>query len=237
MIIPVTPEQARRLLSVKNWPPQLEHWPPRDKSAWRPGMLLQGLIEAVMTLPRPDGSPRRGEPYLAMYIRRLSDRRLVMWHGYRTADQDVASMHPAPGLLFTAFYRGERDNGFEDFKFLVTPYDPPAQQQARADTGEAPSAPPARAPEEGATSPAPSSGSTQPTDAPPGPDRVTSPALARAYIRGQSEQFQTTFRRLSQEARDSGELAGWSELEGYQVLITRTHKHVTREQMSGGAAA
>jgi hypothetical protein len=123
------PDQAVRLLSVTDWPPRLEHWPPKDKRTWRPGMTLVGRIEATMTLPRPDGSKKRGEPYLALYVRRETDQRLVMFHGWHTAAEDLDGMHPAPGLLFAAVYRGEQDNGFEDFKFLVTPYDPPGEQQ------------------------------------------------------------------------------------------------------------
>lgn len=128
------PSEARELLSG-DWPPRdVEHWPPRDKSRWRAGMTLQGVIEAVMTLPRPDGSKHRGEPYPALYVRPLGGRRLVMWHGWHTAAEDVGPMHPAPGLLFTAVYRGEQDSGFEDFKYLVTPYDPEPQ----ADRGPTP---------------------------------------------------------------------------------------------------
>ncbi|HEV8653300.1 MAG TPA: hypothetical protein VG276_28875 [Actinomycetes bacterium] len=125
-------EQAIALLSG-DWPPKIdEHWPPKDKARWRRGMHLQGLIEAVLHPPRPDGSKHRGEPYLALYVRRLVDGRLVMWHGWHTAAEDVPAMQPAPGLLFTAVYRGQGANDFEDFKYLVTPYDPPES------TGSAP---------------------------------------------------------------------------------------------------
>lgn len=143
------------MLSVEEWPPKLEHWPPRDKDRWRPGMSLVGRIETVMTLPRPDGSKKRGEPYLAMYVRRL-DGRLVMWHGWHTAAEDVPLMHPAPGLLFAAYYRGERDNGFEDFKYIVAPYDPPAtSSQTRQETGQAERRRSTQAPETGECSPSP----------------------------------------------------------------------------------
>lgn len=131
------PGQAVALLSGEWPPPNVEHWPPRDKSRWKPGMQLQGFIEAVMTLPRPDGSKHRGEPYLALYIRRLTDGQLVMWHGWHTAAEDVPPMQPRPGLLFTGVYRGEEDSGFENFKYLVTPYDP-AQDGASADGATGP---------------------------------------------------------------------------------------------------
>jgi hypothetical protein len=125
----MTPDQAVTLLSG-DWPPRVEHWPPKDKNAWKPGMRLVGRIEAVLTLPRPEGSKKRGEPYTALYVRREGDGRLIMWHGWHTAAEDVDSMHPAPGLLFTCVYRGEEDNGFENFKYLVTPYDAPAERPA-----------------------------------------------------------------------------------------------------------
>jgi hypothetical protein len=219
----MTPEQAVRLLSVEEWPPRLEHWPPKDKQTWRKGMTLVGLIEAVMTLPRPDGSKKRGEPYLAMYVRREGDQHLVMWHGWHTASEDVPPMQPRPGLLFAAVYRGERDNGFEDFKFLVTPYDPPGErQQTRTDAGQA-QPPAARAPEGGDTPTSPPSGSTTPAVP---ESAIRTVRIARSIVKGKPADWQELFRRLSAEARDAGELDGKSELDGFKLLIGRTEKRV-----------
>lgn len=235
----MTPDQAVRLLSVTDWPPRLEHWPPKDKSTWQPGMMLVGRIEATMTLPRPDGSKKRGEPYLALYVRRESDQRLVMFHGWHTAAEDLDGMRPAPGLLFAAVYRGQGTNDFEDFKYLVTPYDPPgSQQQARADTGQASTAtPPARAPEGGATStsPTPPSGTTQPADVPPGFDRVTSKALAKAFVHGQSAAWREAYQQTARQWRDSGrlaELVGPDGIETERALILETHRRVSQAEES-----
>jgi hypothetical protein len=162
----VTPDQAIALLSVKDWPPPLEHWPPRDKSQWHPGMALVGRIEAVMTLPRPDGSKKRGEPYTALYVRREADQRIVMFHGWHTAASDLDGMHLGLGLLFACVYRGERDNGFEDFKYIVAPFDEPdpAAQQARQAGGRPTEAPPRQAPEgEAGATASPSGSNEQPT--------------------------------------------------------------------------
>jgi hypothetical protein len=160
----VTPDQAIKLLSVKEWPPKLEHWPPRDKDRWQPGMSLVGRIETVMTLPRPEGSKHRGEPYTALYVRREGDERLVMFHGWHTAAEDLDGMHPAPGLLFAAYYRGQGGaNGFENFKYIVAPYDapPPAAQQTRQAGGRPTEAPPRQAPEAGEGEASPASGSNE----------------------------------------------------------------------------
>ena len=225
------PDQAVRLLSVTDWPPKLEHWPPKDKGTWRPGMMLVGRIEATLTLPRPDGSKKRGEPYLALYVRRESDQRLVMFHGWHTAAEDLDGMHPAPGLLLAAVYRGQGTNDFEDFKYLVTPYDPPVEQQEqqdRRDDGQPAEASPARAPESGATSPTPLSGSTQPTGAPAGFDRVTSKALAKAFVNGQSTAWQEVYQQVTREWRDSGRLAdAVTDPVGVdRDLILETHRRV-----------
>jgi hypothetical protein len=126
----MTPDQAVTLLSG-DWPPRVQHWPPKDGDL-REGASLVGRIEAVMTLPRPDGSKHRGEPYTALYIRREGDGRLIMWHGWHTAAEDLDGMHPRPGLLFACVYRGQRDDGFKFFRFLITPYDEPAERQAAA---------------------------------------------------------------------------------------------------------
>jgi hypothetical protein len=215
----VTPDQAIALLSVEEWPPKLEHWPPRDKDRWRPGMSLVSRIETVMTLPRPDGSKKRGEPYLAMYVRRVGDGRLVMWHGWHTAAEDVPPMHPAPGLLFAAYYRGERDNGFEDFKYIVAPFDPPAAaanggHQTRQADGRPAEAPPSQAPEGGARTPSPPSGSNQ---------RPTTIAGARAYVQAQPHQWRERFQRILGDARILGEMGERLSLEEIQTLIARTH--------------
>jgi hypothetical protein len=231
----MTPDQAVRLLSVTDWPPKLEHWPPRDKRTWRPGMLLVGRIEATMTLPRPDGSKKRGEPYLALYVRRSSDQRLVMFHGWHTAAEDLDGMRPAPGLLFACVYRGERDNGFEDFKYLVAPYDAPAEEQhtPRSDNGSA-TEPPNRAPEEGATSPAPSSGST----IPPVPvETIRTVKMAQAVIKGRPTGWQVLFQRITAELDASGELAGSPELDVYKAAIARTDERYRQGQANGGEAA
>jgi hypothetical protein len=215
----VTPDQAIALLSVKEWPPQLEHWPPRDKSRWKPGMFLQGIIEAVMTLPRPDGSKKRGDPYPAMYVRRLDTGRLVMFHGWHTAAEDIPAMQPAPTLLFTGFYRGERDNGYEDFKYLVTPYDAPAQaQQTRQAGGRPMQAPPSPAPETGepSTSPSPVSGSN--LDLP----SIANTDQAKAYVRAQGGVWQIEFQYQADTAKKNGSLAGLSSLQMWLELITRT---------------
>jgi hypothetical protein len=157
----MTPDQAIALLSVKDWPPQLEHWPPKDKARWKPGMHLVGRIETVLTLPRPEGSKKRGDPYTALYVRREGDQRLVMFHGWHTAAADLDGMHPAPGLLFAAYYRGEEASGFENFKFIVAPFDEPqpAAQQTRQAGGRPTEAPPRQAPEGEEPSPSSPSGS------------------------------------------------------------------------------
>jgi hypothetical protein len=224
------PDQAVRLLSVTDWPPKLEHWPPKDKRTWRLGMMLVGRIEATMTLPRPDGSKKRGEPYLALYVRRESDQRLVMFHGWHTAAEDLDGMRPAPGLLFAAVYRGQGTNDFEDFKYLVTPYDPPIehQQAPRSDNGRT-AEPPSRAPEGGATSPAPSSGST----IPPVPvESIRTVKMARAIIKGQSAGWQALFQTVIAEGGFRG-----SELEVYKAAIVRTDERYRQGQTQGGEAA
>jgi hypothetical protein len=212
----VTPDQAVALLSVKEWPPQLEHWPPRDKSRWQPGMSLVGRIEAVMTLPRPEGSKQRGEPYTALYVRRSSDQRLVMFHGWHTAAADLDGMHLAPGLLFAAVYRGRRDSDFEDFKYLVTPYDPPQAQQARQAGGRPTQAPPSPAPEAGESSPSPASGSN--LNLPP----IANADQAKAYVRAQDAGWRHEFRCQSADAKETGSLAGLSSLQMWLELIRRT---------------
>jgi hypothetical protein len=124
----MTPETLAGLL--RDWPPKTEHWPPRDKSTWRPGMTLLGMIEAVQTLPRPEGSNHRGEPYTALIVRRWPDGKLVTFHGWHTTTlTDLPNARPAPGLLFGCVYRGQGKAGaneFEDFKLLVTWADAPA---------------------------------------------------------------------------------------------------------------
>jgi hypothetical protein len=218
----VTPEQAVRLLSVEEWPPKLEHWPPRDKSRWHQGMSLVGRIEAVMTLPRPDGSKKRGEPYTALYVRRFSDQRLVMFHGWHTAAEDLDGMHPAPGLLFACVYRGERDNGFEDFKYLVCPYDaPPARQQTRQAGGRPTEAPPSPAPETGEASPSPVSGSNR---------RPTTIAGARTYVQAQPAPWRERFTQILGDARASGKVGDRLSLEQIQGLIAETHAAMARDE-------
>jgi hypothetical protein len=226
----MTPDQAITLLSVKDWPPQLEHWPPKDKDQWKPGMSLVGRIESVMTLPRPDGSPRAGEPYTALYVRREGDRRLVMFHGWHTAAEDLDGMHPAPGLLFAAYYRGSKPkaggkgNAFEDFKYLVTPYDPqPAAQQARQAGGRPAEAPPRQAPEGevgASASPSGSNGRTEDfgIELPP----ITNTDGAKAYIKGQRPGWQRDFQRLADAAKEDGSLADLTALQKWVALITRT---------------
>jgi hypothetical protein len=217
----VTPEQAIKLLSVRDWPPKLEHWPPKHKDQWRPGMSLVGRIETVMTLPRPEGSKKRGEPYTALYVRREPDHKLVMWHGWHTAAEDVDGMHPAPGLLFAAYYRGEETSGFENFKYIVAPFDDPqsSAQQTRQAGGRSTEAPSRSAPEGGERASSSSSGSN------PGPDlrRVTTVAKAQEYVLAQTPEWQATFKRLAAEAADTGEAKSWSKLAGYHTLISRTH--------------
>jgi hypothetical protein len=214
----MTPDQAIALLSVEEWPPKLEHWPPKNKSQWKPGMRLVGRIETAMTLPRPEGSKKRGEPYTALYVRREGDRRLVMFHGWHTAAEDLDGMHPAPGLLFACVYRGERDNGFEDFKYIVAPFDPPAAadngQQARQETGQAQRPRSTQAPEGGEGEVPPSSGSNQ---------RPTSIAGARAYVQVQPPAWQERFRQLLGDARAAGEVGDRPSLKEIQALIARTH--------------
>jgi hypothetical protein len=224
----VTPEQAVRLLSVEEWPPRLEHWPPKDKHTWRKGMTLVGKIEAVLTLPRPEGSKKRGEPYTALYVRRESDKHLVMFHGWHTAAEDLDGMHPAPGLLFACVYRGERDNGFEDFKYLVSPYGQPAAPQqgtakrnTRQDGGQPTEASPARAPDRGEPSPSPRSGSTT---SPIPLAAIRTVRMAQAAVRGQPDDWKALFQRISAEARDAGELNDLPELDGFKLLIERTDK-------------
>jgi hypothetical protein len=195
----VTPDQAIALLSVKDWPPQLEHWPPKDKARWKPGMHLVGRIETVLTLPRPEGSKKRGEPYTALYVRREGDQRLVMFHGWHTAAADLDGMHPAPGLLFAAYYRGEESSGFENFKYIVAPYDPPAQQ-TRQETGQS-ARRSTQAPEGEATAAASPSGSN---------GQVRSVAEARAYVQGQPAQWRERFGQILGDARSSGEMGGGS---------------------------
>jgi hypothetical protein len=57
-------------------------------------------------------------------------------------------------------------------------------------------------------------------------DRLRSPAAMRAYVRGQSEEWQAMFRRLSAEAKDAGELDGHTELDGYKLIIARTDERL-----------
>jgi hypothetical protein len=217
----VTPDQAIALLSVAEWPPKLEHWPPKDKARWRPGMHLVGRIEAVMTLPRPDGSKQRGEPYTALYVRRENDGRIVMFHGWHTAAADLDGMHPAPGLLFAAFYRGRRDSDFEDFKYLVTPYDPPPPaQQTRQAGGRPVEAPPRQAPEGEAEAPTSPSGSN---------GRIRSVDEARAYVQTQPLEWRECFTRILGDARISGEMGERLSLEEIQRLIVRTHASMASE--------
>jgi hypothetical protein len=196
----MTPDQAIALLSVEEWPPKLEHWPPKNKSQWKPGMRLVGRIETVMTLPRPKGSKKRGEPYTALHVRREGDGRLVMFHGWHTAAEDLDGMHPAPGLLFACVYRGERDNGFEDFKYVVAPFDePPAagSHQTRQDTGSADRRRSTQAPETGEGEGSPVSGSNE---------RPTSIGGARAYVQAQSPEWRERFGQILGDARSSGEM-------------------------------
>jgi hypothetical protein len=123
----MTPDQLARLLGGE-WPPPTAHWPPKDKQAWTVGMRLVGVIETRLRLPRPDGSPRRGEPYTAVVVRRAGDGARVTYHGWRKADEDLDGMDLSPGLLFGVVYRGKVGD-FEDFKHYSTHYDPaPAEQ-------------------------------------------------------------------------------------------------------------
>jgi hypothetical protein len=139
----MTPETLAGLL--RDWPPKTEHWPPRDKSTWRPGMMLLGMIEAVMKLPRPQGSNHRGELYTALRVRRIPDGAPVTWHGWHTTTQDIDNAHPAPGLLFGCIWRGQGQAGgntFDDFKYMVAW--PDDASTAAAPAGSLP-APPAEA--------------------------------------------------------------------------------------------
>jgi hypothetical protein len=215
----VTPDQALRLLSVKQWPPRLEHWPPRDKRQWRVGMSLVGRIEAVMALPRPDGSKKRGEPYTALYVRREGDGRLVMFHGWHTAAEDLDGMHPAPGLLFAAYYRGEEDSGFENFKYLVAPFDDPPAQQTRQETGQAERHRSAQAPEAGEGEHSPASASTKRYVELPA---ITNTDQAKAYVRAQNHRWQAEFRHQAEFAKEAGTLGNLSPLEMWLELIRRT---------------
>jgi hypothetical protein len=219
----MTPDQALKLLSVKDWPPPFEHWPPRDKARWQPGMHLVGRIESVMTLPRPDGSKKRGEPYTALYVRREGDGRLVMFHGWHTAAEDLDGMHPAPGLLFAAFYRGAEASGFENFKFIVAPYDQPqpaVARQARQETGQAERPRSTQAPEAGEPSPSPALGPNQ---------RPTSISGARAYVQAQPPEWRERFQRVLGDARISGEMGERLSLNDIRTLIVRTHASMAGE--------
>jgi Rad52/22 family double-strand break repair protein len=95
-------------------------------------------------------------------------------------------------------------------------------QPTRQAGGRAPEASPSPAPEGGVKVPTPPSGSN-------GPDlgRITSVAIARALVKGQTDEWRAAFQRFATEARDSGEAEKWSELEGYRKLIERTHAALT----------
>ncbi len=228
----MTPDQALRLLSVEEWPPRLEHWPPKEKSEWHPGMHLVGRIESVMTLPRPEGSPRAGEPYTALYVRRQSDGCLVMFHGWHTAAADLDGMHPAPGLLFAALYRGSktkangRSNAFEDFKYIIAPFDESARpavtnHQTRQETGQAQAERRStQAPEGGEGGVAPPSGSNQ---------RPTSIAGARAYVQAQPPEWRERFSQILGDARIRGEVGERLSLNDIRTLIVRTHASMAGE--------
>jgi hypothetical protein len=186
-------------------------------------MALVGRIETVMTLPRPEGSKKRGEPYSAMYIRRHPDGRLVMWHGWHTAAEDVPPMQPAPGLLFAAYYRGEEASGFENFKYIVAPWDEPAQagdQQTRQAGGRPTEALSRPAPESGVGASALPSGSNQ---------RPTSVAGARAYVQAQPPEWRERFTQILGDARISGEIGERLLLEEIRTLIVRTHASMAGE--------
>jgi hypothetical protein len=223
----MTPEQMDALLGGE-WPPPTEHWPPRDKSKWRVGMTLVGRIETRLRLPRPEGSPRRGEPYTALVLRRHPDGRRVTYHGWRTADEDLDGMPLDPGLLFGVVYRGER-NKFEDFKFWSTWHDDPLAQpaarepQTRQAGGRPTEAPPRPAPEAGEPSPSPASGSNQRTE----DFEVELPLIAntnqaKAYVKAQSEAWRRDFERQADAAKRDRSLAHLPPLQMWLALITRT---------------
>jgi hypothetical protein len=231
----MTPEQAIRLLSVKDWPPQTEHWPP-PKNTWRPGMHLVGRIERMFTMPRGKGSHHEGEFYPAMWIRRWPDGALVTFHGYHTAAlEDLPAMQPGPGLLFAGLWRGTKDNGFEEFKYIVAPWDdPPPQpaqpsrgangsQQVRQADGQPTEASSAHAPE-GTTS----GGVVSPSgsNSPASPAQPASLEEARAYVQAQSPEWQGQFREQLGLARVAGDIGGTPSLQQIQALIARTHERM-----------
>jgi hypothetical protein len=251
------PEDAAALLLSKDWPPKVDgQWPRKvDKSRgerWPEGMLLQGIIEAVFTLPHPQNSPEAGKPYQAMYVRRLRqvdgqrswgpDGARILWHGWHTAATDVLAMNPMPGLMFTAAFRGYGAKDFVNIKHLVTGYGGPlydwmdealrsqierpgrqpqsAVQQTRQAGGRPTEAPPSRAPEGEATSPASPSGSN---------GQITSVPEARAYVQAQPPQWQERFRQILGEARASGGVGERLSLDEIRTLIVRTNASMAGE--------
>lgn len=203
----MTPEQLADLLSGP-WPPPTLHWPPKDESTWREGMTLIGVIETTKQLPRNKRYAKSpDEHYTAVVLRRYPDGARITYHGYRTADEDLGGMPLDPGLLFGVVYLGEGANGFKNLKHWTTTYDQPGATAAAG------------------TSQSQSQGSSS-SNGTADPSQLTTVASAKAYVNAQGPEWQATFKRLAQQARDAGEAAQWSQLQGFQVLIARTDERM-----------
>lgn len=94
--------------------------------------------------------------------------------------------------------------------------------QDRRDDGQPTEASSARAPEGGAPSPTPPSGSTDQHDFVTDLPEITTVDQAKEYIKAQSPQWQAEFRHQSDFARDAGTLAGLEPLAMWVELIRRT---------------
>jgi len=101
-------------------------------------------------------------------------------------------------------------------------------RQDRQDTGLAEGRRESRAPEAGATPPAPVSGSNGQLNL----VKLNTAAKAKAYIQEQPEDWRAAFNQLATQAVESGEFKSASELQVLHRLIERTRE----QQQAGGGA-